>query len=318
MAQVVISEFMNEAALVPLQDRFSVVFDPALVDKRDELLAALVEAEAIIVRNRTQVDTELLAVAPKLRTVGRLGVGLDNIDLDACAKRGIAVHPATGANALAVAEYVIASILILFRGAYQAQDSMIGGAWPRADLQGRETSGKRLALVGLGGIARLVAERATALGMVVTAHDPFLGPDDAAWAQVKRMETLEDLLQGADAVSLHVPLTEGTRHLLNDRTLQVLAPGAIVVNTSRGGIIDDVALASAVRKGHIGGAALDVFEDEPLTAAGAEIFAGLDNLVLTPHIAGLTAESNARVDEVTVGNVLTTLTDNEASYGESK
>ena len=165
MAQVVVSEFMNEAALVPLYDRFSVLFAPELVDKQDELFAAMGEAEAIIVRNRTQVDAELLAAAPVLRTVGRLGVGLDNIDLDACGERGIVVHPATGANALAVAEYVIASILILFRGAYQAQDRMTSGSWPRADLQGRETSGKRLALVGLGGIARLVAERATSLGM---------------------------------------------------------------------------------------------------------------------------------------------------------
>lgn len=310
MAQVVVSEFMNEVALAPLRDRFSVLFDPELVDKRDDLLAALGAAEAVIVRNRTQVDTELLAAAPTLRTVGRLGVGLDNIDLEACRARGIEVHPATGANALAVAEYVIASILILFRGAYQAQDRMLGGSWPRADLQGRETSGKRLALVGLGGIARLVAARAAALGMVVTAHDPYVGLDDAAWSQVKRMETLEDLLHGADAVSLHVPLTDGTRHLLNEQTLQVLAPGAIVVNTSRGGIIDDAALAAAIHKGHIGGAALDVFEEEPLTASGAEIFTGLDNLVLTPHIAGLTAESNSRVDEVTVRNVLTTLTDN--------
>jgi (S)-sulfolactate dehydrogenase len=318
MAQVVVSEFMNEAALVPLYDRFSVLFDPELVDRRDQLLAAMGEAEAIIVRNRTQVDAELLAAAPALRTVGRLGVGLDNIDLDACGARGIAVHPATGANALAVAEYVIASVLILFRGAYQAQDRMINGSWPRADLQGRETSGKRLALVGLGGIARLVAERATALGMDVTAHDPYVGPDDAAWTQVDRMESLEALLQDADAVSLHVPLTDGTRHLLNAETLQALAPGAIVVNTSRGGIIDDTALAAAIRAGHIGGAALDVFEDEPLTAAGAEIFTGINNLVLTPHIAGLTAESNARVDEVTVRNVLTTLTRNQASYGESK
>ncbi|MCP4964152.1 MAG: 3-phosphoglycerate dehydrogenase [bacterium] len=310
MAQVVVSEFMNEAALAPLQDRFSVLFDPELVDKRDELLVAVGAAEAVIVRNRTQVDTGLLAAAPALRTVGRLGVGLDNIDLEACRGRGIEVHPATGANALAVAEYVIASILILFRGAYQAQSRMLDGSWPRANLQGRETSGKRLALVGLGGIARLVAARAAALGMVVTAHDPYLGPDDTAWSQVKRMESLEELLRGADAVSLHVPLTDGTRHLLNDQTLQALAPGAIVVNTSRGGIIDDAALAAAVRNGHIGGAALDVFEDEPLTATGAEMFSGLDNLVLTPHIAGLTAESNSRVDEVTVRNVLTTLTDN--------
>jgi len=308
MAQVVVSEFMNEAALAPLQNGFSVLFDPGLVDNRQELVAELAEAEAIIVRNRTQVDAELLAAAPRLRVVGRLGVGLDNIDLEACRQRGVAVHPAAGANALAVAEYVIAAILILFRGAYQAGDRMIDGSWPRADLQGRESSGKKLALVGLGGIARLVAERATALGLIVTAYDPYLPASDPAWTNVARVADLPSLLDGADAVSVHVPLTETTRHLLNAETLELLAPGAIVINTARGGIVDDAALAAAIRSDRLGGAALDVFEDEPLSAAGAEIFAGIQNLVLTPHIAGLTEESNSRVSDVTVHNVLTTLT----------
>ncbi len=129
-----------------------------------------------------------------------------------------------------------------------------------------------------------------------------------AWTSVDRSETLAALLDGADAVSLHVPLTEGTRHLVNAETLQTLASGAIVINTSRGGIVDDTALATAIREGRLSGAALDVFEDEPLTAQGAEMFRNLDNVVLTPHIAGLTAESNSRVSDVTVQNVLTTLT----------
>ncbi len=316
MAQVVVSEFMNEAALAPLQEKYSVLFGPKLVDSRSQLLAEMAKAEAIIVRNRTQVDEELLAAAPNLKVVGRLGVGLDNIDLEACRQRGVVVHPATGANALAVAEYVIASILVLFRGAYQARDRMLSGSWPRPDLQGREASGKRLALVGFGGIARLVAERATALGMSVAAHDPYVPADDAAWTAVDRCETLAALLDGADAVSLHVPLTEGTRHLVNAETLQTLASGAIVINTSRGGIVDDTALATAIREGQLSGAALDVFEDEPLTAAGAGIFADLDNLVLTPHVAGLTEESNSRVSDVTVLNVLTTLTSKQADQTE--
>jgi (S)-sulfolactate dehydrogenase len=299
---------MNEAALDSLREKFTVLFDPTLVDDRDRLVGELGAAEAIIVRNRTQVDAELLAAAPRLRTVGRLGVGLDNIDLPACEASGVAVHPATGANALAVAEYVIAALLMLFRGAYQAKERMLDGSWPRADLQGRETAGKTLALVGLGGIARLVAARAAALGMKVSAYDPFLPATDPAWDEVDRADTVESLLSGADAVSVHVPLTDGTRHILDASSLATLAPGAVVVNTARGGIVDDAALAAAIRKGHIAGAALDVFEVEPLTAAAAEIFAGLDNLVLTPHIAGLTAESNSRVSDVTVANVLATLT----------
>ena len=307
MAQVVVSEFMNEEALAPLRASYKVLFDPTLVDDRPRLLAELTGAEAVIVRNRTQVDEELLAAAPALRTVGRLGVGLDNIDMDACSDRGVVVHPATGANGLAVAEYVIASLFMLFRGAYQATDRVIEGSWPRAELQGRETSGKRLALVGLGGIARLVAERAAALGMRVAAYDPFLDESDAIWSGVARAESIETLLAGADAVSVHVPLTDETRHLLDAERLGLLADSAVVINTARGGIVDETALAAALRSGRLGGAALDVFENEPLGAGEAEVFAGLDNVVLTPHIAGLTAESNSRVSDVTVANVLNTL-----------
>jgi (S)-sulfolactate dehydrogenase len=307
MPLVVVSEFMNEAALAPLRAEHEVLFDPELVDERSALLAAVADAEAIIVRNRTQVDDELLTAAPRLRVVGRLGVGLDNIDMGACQRRGIAVHPATGANTRAVAEYVIASVMMLFRGAYQARDRMVDGAWPRGALQGRETSGKTLGLVGLGGIARVVAERATAFGMTVAAFDPFLTADDPAWTGVTRVDNLADLLARSDAISLHVPLTDSTRHLINADSLGTMRSGAIVVNTSRGGVVDDAALAAAIRIGHIAGAALDVFETEPLTATAAEMFADLDNVVLTPHIAGLTAESNERVSDVTVENVKKTL-----------
>ncbi len=307
MPLVVVSEFMNEAALAPLRAEHEVLFDPELADERSALLAAVADAEAIIVRNRTQVDDELLTAAPRLRVVGRLGVGLDNIDMGACQRRGIAVHPATGANTRAVAEYVIASVMMLFRGAYQARDRMVDGAWPRGALQGRETSGKTLGLVGLGGIARVVAERATAFGMTVAAFDPFLTADDPAWTGVTRVDNLADLLARSDAISLHVPLTDSTRHLINADSLGTMRSGAIVVNTSRGGVVDDAALAAAIRNGHIGGAALDVFETEPLTATAAEMFADLDNVVLTPHIAGLTTESNERVSDLTVENVKKTL-----------
>lgn len=308
MAEVVVSEFMEEAALAPLRTRFTVLFDPALGDDRRRLLIEVADAAAIIVRNRTLVDEEFLTAAPKLRVVGRLGVGLDNIDLDGCARRGIAVHPATGANAAAVAEYVIASIFILFRGAYQAAGRMVHGEWPRGELQGREIAGKRLALIGYGSTARQVAARAKVLGMKVSAYDPYLPPDDPAWAAVDKADQLEELLAGADALSLHVPLSEATRHLINERSLRTLPAGAIVINTARGGIVDDAAVAAAMRAGHIAGFALDVFEAEPLTGRAGAAFAGLDNVVLTPHIAGLTRESNRRVSDLTVRNVMHILT----------
>ncbi|MDJ0498547.1 MAG: hydroxyacid dehydrogenase [Acidimicrobiia bacterium] len=307
MADVVVSEFMNEAALAPLHDDYAVLFDPKLVDDRPRLLAEMGSAIGIIVRNRTQVDAELLAAAPHLKVVGRLGVGLDNIDLAACSDRGVAVHPATGANAQAVAEYVVAAILVLFRGAYQSSSRVVGGEWPRADLQGRESAGKRLGLVGLGAIAQMVAARATALGLEVNAYDPYLPADDPAWESVNRMVDFDALLGVADAISVHVPLTDDTRHLVDAAALDKLPSGAIVINTARGGIVDDAALAAAIRSGQIAGAALDVFEDEPVTAQTGQLFNGLDNVVLTPHIAGLTAESNARVSDMTVYNVLHTL-----------
>ena len=242
MSLIVVSEFMNEDALEPLRSVHQVVFDPRLVDDRPELLNLLGNAEAIIVRNRTQVDAEMLAAAPQLRVVGRLGVGLDNIDTAACEQRGVVVHPATGANARAVAEYVVAAAMMLFRGAYLAKANMVAGEWPRGALQGRETSGKRMGLVGYGGIARLVAERAAALGMDVVAYDPYLSSDDVAWGGVTRIEELDELLAGSDAISLHIPLTESTRHLINADSLGTMREGAVVVNTSRGGIVDDAAL----------------------------------------------------------------------------
>lgn len=307
MSLIVVSEFMNEDALAPLRGGHEVVFDPQLVDDRTRLLDVIGAAEAIIVRNRTQVDEDLLAAAPQLRVVGRLGVGLDNIDMDACKRRDVVVHPATGANARAVAEYVIAVTMMLFRGAYQAKPNMVAGEWPRGALQGREMSGKAMGLVGLGGIARLVAERAAALGMDVAAYDPYLAADDPVWGDTTRVDDLDELLAGADAISLHVPLTDSTRHLIDADSLRTMKAGAVIINTSRGGIVDDEALADAIRDGQIAGAALDVFEAEPLTAAAGQMFADLDNVVLTPHIAGLTAESNQRVSDVTVENVKKTL-----------
>ena len=303
MRKIVISEFMNEQALDPLRGEYDVVYDQTLVDDRRRLLAELADAVALIVRNRTQVDDELLAAAPRLRAVGRLGVGLDNIDADACARRTVSVHPATGANAQAVAEYATAALLILFRGAYRASERMVNGEWPRGSLQGSEVAGKRLGLVGFGGVARMVAARASALGMQVAACDPYLDAGDAAWAEAERVESVAVLLASSDAVSLHVPLDRSTRHLIDRASLAQMQHGAILINTSRGGIVDDRALAEALREGRIGGAALDVFETEPLDASAGAMFAGIDNLILTPHIAGLTAESNDRVSEATVRNV---------------
>ncbi len=302
MATIVISEFMDEAAVNGLKADFDVLYDPDLVDRADDLIAAIGGCRALIVRNRTQVRDSVLRAAPKLIAVCRLGVGLDNIDVEACRRRDIAVFPATGANNLAVAEYVIAGLLMLLRGAYHANADMVRGAWPRNALIGREVDGKRLGLVGFGGIARDVAVRAKALGMSVVATDRFVSPDSPVWRDhgVDPAD-LDEVLRASDAVSLHVPLTEQTRNLIGRGAIEKMQRHAVLINTARGGVVDERALAGALKAGHLGGAMLDVFEQEPLKDGG--VFDGVPNLVLTPHIAGVTEESNVRVSAVTAQNV---------------
>lgn len=298
MTRIVISEFMDLPAVESLRGAFDVDYAPELVDDRAGLLARVAEADALIVRNRTRVDREVLAAAPRLRAVGRLGVGLDNIDVAACEAAGVAVYPATGANSLAVAEYVVATSMVLLRGAYLSSNEVAAGQWPRARMsQGRETAGKTLGLVGFGGIGRMTARLAQALGMRVLAYDPMLPPDAPAWSEagVGRRE-LDALFGEVDVLSLHVPLTESTRGLVDAARLARMKPDAILVNTARGGVVDETALAAALRSGKLGGAALDVFDDEPLRAGSP--LAGAPNLILTPHIGGVTRESNERVSSL--------------------
>jgi (S)-sulfolactate dehydrogenase len=307
LTDIVISEFMDEAAVASAFSGYDVLYDPKLVDNPVALHTALADCRALIVRNRTQVRGALLAAAPQLKVIGRLGVGLDNIDTEACAARGIMVRPATGANDLAVAEYVITAALMLLRRAWFASDRVAGGSWPRMELIGRELSGKRLGLVGFGAIARLTADRARALDMQVSAFDPFVPPDHPAWRTVQS-DTFEHLLSSSDVVSLHAPLNSQTRHLINAGALARMKPDALLINAARGGIVDETALAAALNGGKLGGAALDVFETEPLTAAAGALFQGIPNLILTPHIAGVTDESNVRVSAVTARAVLDVLT----------
>jgi (S)-sulfolactate dehydrogenase len=296
MAEIVVTEFLEEAALAPLAADYTVLYDKTLHARPEAIAEAAAGARALIVRNQTRVRGALLAACTRLEAVGRLGVGLDNIDLEACRARGIAVLPASGANDVAVAEYVIAGLLMLLRGAFFASDAVRGGSWPRTALIGREASGKVLGLVGYGGIAREVAARAAALGMRIRAADPYATVQPPAEAA-----TLERLLEEADVLSLHVPLTDRTRGLIGAAEIARMKPDAILVNTSRGEVVDEAAIAAALVAGRLGGAVLDVFAREPLPAANP--FAGVPNLVLTPHIAGLTVESNARVSTLTVENV---------------
>ena len=307
--KIIISEFIDASAVESLASHFDVHADATLVDRPDALRALLDDADALIVRNRTQVTPALLDDAPRLIAVGRLGVGLDNIDLAACAQRGVQVFPATGANARAVAEYVIAAALMLLRRAYLSSASVAAGEWPRAALSsGHELAGSTMAVIGFGGIGQLVARLARALDMRVVGYDPQQPASAACWSEAgAQCVTFEDALRAADVVSVHVPLIDATRNLLDAERLSMLKPHAAVINTSRGGVIDETALADALRQGRLGGAALDVFADEPLKAASP--LAGAPNLILTPHIAGLTVQSNERVSTLVAARVKQALLD---------
>ncbi|HVJ74991.1 MAG TPA: hydroxyacid dehydrogenase [Casimicrobiaceae bacterium] len=305
--RIVITEFMDAPAVAALAGAHDTRYLPDLVDRPEALAAESADADALIVRNRTQVRGALLAGARRLRVVGRLGVGLDNIDVAACKTRGIAVIPASGANAQAVAEYVIGAALVLLRGAYVSSADVAAGHWPRTALSsGREIAGRTLGVVGFGDIGRRVARLGRALGMRAIAHDVAVPAHSTLWRdEGVEPRDLDALFAAADVVTLHVPLVEATRRLIDARALASMRRGAILVNTSRGGVVDEAALAASLASGHLGGAALDVFEHEPLPAGS--VLADAPNLLLTPHVAGLTQEANQRVSTMIAERVLATL-----------
>ena len=305
--RIVITEFMDEPAVAQLAAKHDVLYDPALVDDAPRLLREAASAHAIVVRNRTQVRGELLVTLQQCRVVGRLGVGLDNIDVAACEARGMKVIPATGANALSVAEYVVGTAMLLLRGAYQRSADVAAGNWPRTALSnGREVSGKTLGLVGFGSIGQLTARLAQGLGMTVVAFDAMLDAANPAFALTGvRCMTLDELTTAADVISLHVPLLESTRNLFDAQRIAAMKPGSVLINSARGGVVDEAALAAALKAGHLGGAAIDVFVVEP--APASNVWAGCPNLLLTPHIAGVTAEANERVSSLIAERVLQAL-----------
>ncbi len=304
---ILITEFIDERALAPLRAKHVVHYDPKLVDDAASLLQEAATADAIIVRNRTQVRGDLLAALAKCKVVGRLGVGLDNIDVPACESRGMKVIPATGANALSVAEYVVGTAMVLLRGVYQSSGPVASGKWPRNALSnGREVGGKTMGLIGFGFIGQLTARLAQGLGMTVIAYDAMTAADHPVFMQTRvRCASLDEVITTADVVSLHVPLVESTKGLFNAPRIASMRPGAVLINTARGGIVDEVALGLALKAGTLGGAAIDVFDAEPLPAALH--FQDCPNLILTPHVAGVTTESNERVSFLIADKVLEAL-----------
>ena len=304
---ILISEFMDERAVAQLAAHHDVTYAPTLVDDLPQLTQLAVKADALIVRNRTQVRGLLLAALTRCKVIGRLGVGLDNIDVPGCEAKGMAVIPATGANALSVAEYVIATSMMLLRGAFSSTAAVAGGQWPRNALaNGRETAGKTIGIIGFGSIGRTTARLAQGLGMTVIAFDAMLDADTPVFSETGvRYVGLQELIRQADVVTLHVPLVDATRGLFDAKNIASMKPGAILINTSRGHIVDLDAVAASLRSGHLGGAAIDVFDTEPLPASAA--LQDCPGLMLTPHISGVSAESNERVSLLIADKVLEAL-----------
>lgn len=262
-----------------------------VVGNGEALRRELPRAHALLVRSDTEVTADLIALAPELRVIGRAGAGVDNIDIAAATRRGIAVLNAPGANTVSAAEHTFALLFALVRRIPWAAQSMREGAWDRKSFAGIELRGKTLGVIGLGRIGAHVARVARALGMTVVAHDPYLPAqrgDDLGVA----LRPLDDVLAAADVVTLHMPLTDATRHLLDRGRLARMKRGAVLVNAARGELVEETALVEAVKSGHLGGAALDVFAEEPLPANSP--LRGVDRLLLTPHLAASTREAQDR------------------------
>ena len=303
MTRVIITEFMDESEVSRLSSHHEVLYNPDLHSNINSLLDSITDTQALIIRNKTLVNRELIDASKDLRVIGRLGVGLDNIDTTYCREKGIYIVIADGANTDSVAEYVVTGLLVLFRGIMDSTSRIINGEWPRGDFIGTEVKGKTLGIVGLGSIGRAVAQKVKLLGMRVVGTDVNIEKDDPVWGEFNvQYREFSDLVRISDAITMHVPLNNDTKGLFDDYALQNMRKGAILINTSRGGIVYEDALVKYLKNGHLGGAMLDVFESEPLTESRP--FAGLPNLILTPHIAGVTVESNRRVSCMIVDQVM--------------
>lgn len=290
---VLVTDTVSDSGLEPLRadERFEVV----RVDDSGgpEFAAALERAHGLVVRSATKVRADLLARAPELRVVGRAGVGVDNIDLASATKRGVAVLNAPAGNTVSAAELTLALILSMVRRVPEADASMRRGTWDRSRLKGVELRGRTLGLIGAGRIGGEVARRCRAFGMRVIAFDPYLTSERADELQIDRADDIGEVLGRADVVSLHVPLTDDTRGLIDAEAIASMKSGAFLVNVARGGVVDEAALAEALASGHLAGAALDVYVREPLE--GDSALRTAPRMVLTPHLGASTAEAQELV-----------------------
>lgn len=292
MMKILVSDPLSEEGLKILRDVKEFQVDVKTDLKSDGLKAIIKDYDALVVRSATKVNKDIISAADKLKVIGRAGVGLDNVDLEAATQKGIIVMNTPAGNTMSTAEHTFSMILALSRNIPQANASTKKGEWKRSKFMGVELYGKTLGIVGFGRIGSEVAKRALAFGMNVFAYDPFLSREVAQALGVEIVE-LKELLEQSDYITVHTPLTDETKHMISTEEFPIMKNGVRIINCARGGIIDEAALIKAVKEGKVAGAAIDVFEQEPLPADNELL--KLDNVITTPHLGASTEEAQVNV-----------------------
>lgn len=290
--RVLVSDKLAEAGLDVLREASGVELEFRPGMSEDELCAVIDEYDGLIIRSGTQVTPRVIEAGNRLRVIGRAGIGVDNIDIPAASRRGIVVMNTPTGNSVTTAEHALALLAALARKIPQAVGSMRQGKWEKSKFQGREIAYKTLGIVGLGNIGRIVADRAQGLKMKVIGTDPVMSSERAAELGIELVD-FDELLSRADFITIHAPLTPETKNMFNEAAFDKMKGGALLVNAARGGIVDEEALADAITAGKIGGAALDVFDQEPIDAKNRLL--QLDNVLCTPHLGASTSEAQERV-----------------------
>lgn len=292
MPKVLVSDKLSETAVQIFRDNgIEVDFEPGLGKDKDALLAKIKDYDGLAIRSATKVTEKLLAAADNLKVIGRAGIGVDNVDLKAASKKGVIVMNTPFGNSITTAEHAIAMMFAVARQIPEASASTHAGKWEKSKFMGVELTNKTLGLIGSGNIGSIVASRALGLKMKVVAYDPFLSVERAQELGVKKVE-LDDLLAAADFITMHVPKTDQTAGMISAEVIAKMKPGVRIVNCARGGLVDEAALAEALKSGHVAGAAFDVFAVEPATES--PLF-NLPNVVVTPHLGAATSEAQENV-----------------------
>ena len=302
MTKILITEFINQNSLENLKKKFEIKYDEKIYENKLKLENIIHNYEGLIVRNKTQVDSNFLKKAKKLKFIGRLGVGLDNIDTEFCKNKNIHVQPATGMNADSVAEYVISSSMSLIKKIPMFHNGTIKGQWPRTTIRSAEINQKFLGIIGYGTIGKKVAKFCSKNGLKILAYDPYINEINDKEIDAK-LSNLNEIYEKSDIISIHLPLTDETKNMINKSSFSKMKNNPIIINTSRGSIINENDLIDAYHEKIISGFALDVFENEPIESKFYnKIIPGM-NCILTPHISGVTTESNIRVSDFIVKKI---------------